>query len=254
MILLLGPDCLRPILGGVLLLMILSGTAPATHREAFPPEGVAAGHDSTAASVDAEAGQAGHLSLGGDGEGALQRPARKPRPERQAIVPGLADAPFRLSPGSRRFAHRLSMSPAVGRLGERRLLALRLAYNPNEWLGYEAAIGHNPGESVHGLLHTFNALVRVPVPWRVQPYASLGYGIVMVFPGETHNADPVTENAFAYGGGVELYLRDDVAVRCEGRGVAVIGGARFETGTVIYDYSEITIGLSFYRTLGGRSN
>ena len=169
---------------------------------------------------------------------------------REAFVPELAADPFRLDGGTRPFLHRIAFSPAVGRLGDRRLYAFRLAYAPNGWLAYEASLGHNPGESVHGLVHMLNVHLRHPFPGRFQPYATAGFGMVMVFPGEVLNADPVTENAFALGGGLEIYIRNDVAIRGEARRLAVLGGARFDDGSVVYDYAEATLGLSLYRTLG----
>jgi hypothetical protein len=166
------------------------------------------------------------------------------------LVPEVASAPFALAPGKRPFLHRLAFSPGFGKLGNERLFAFRLAYNPNRWLGYEAAIGHNPGASVHALFNTFNVLLRYPLPWRVQPYGSLGYGMMLVFPGRAFNADPVTKNALAFGGGLELYVRNDVALRVELRETTVIGGERNSGDTIAYQYGEATIGLSFYRTLG----
>ena len=177
-------------------------------------------------------------------------PAPAPKPQRVALVPEVAQAPFHVSAGPRRFVRRLSFSPGFGQLGNERLFVFRLAFNPNRWLGYEGTIGHNPGNSVHALFNTFNAIVRYPLPWRVQPYGSVGYGMLLVFPGEVFNADPVTKNALSVGGGLELYVRDDLAVRAEAKHTAVLGGERDAGGTVSYGYGEVTVGLSFYRSLG----
>jgi len=170
-------------------------------------------------------------------------------PQRSAIhdgleylVPELAGGTFRVDPGPRPFRHRFAFSPAFGRLGGDKLYALRAAYSPNPYLAWEATVGHNPGESVHAMLHTLSALVRYPLPGRIQPYGSLGYGMILVFPGESLNADPVTENVLTAGGGVELYVRNDLAVRVEARSVTVPGSA-------VYQYGELTAGLSFYRGL-----
>lgn len=170
-----------------------------------------------------------------------------PEPQRSAIhdgleylVPELAGGSFHVDPGPRPFLHRFAFSPAFGRLGGEKLYVMRAAYSPNRYLAWEAGIGHNPGESVHALLHTLSAMVRYPLPWRVQPYGTLGYGMILVFPGESLNADPVTENVLTAGGGVELYVRNDLAVRLDARSVAVPG----DTG---YRYGELTAGLSFYR-------
>jgi hypothetical protein len=164
---------------------------------------------------------------------------------REVLVPALAENPFRVGEGVRPYASRISFSPGFGTLGSRKLYTLRLAYNPHPWLGWEAAFGHNPGQSVHALLHTFSAVARSPLPWRVQPYGSLGCGMIMVYPGDSLNSDPVTRNALTAGVGVELYVRDDVAVRAETRSVALLDGAA--AGAL--HYGEATVALAFYRSL-----
>jgi hypothetical protein len=166
---------------------------------------------------------------------------------REYLVPALAENPLSVGEGRRPFLRRISFSPGYGTLGSERLYSLRGAYNPSSWLGYEVALGHNPGDTVHALLHTLSAHVRYPLPWRLQPYGTLGYGMIMVFPGESLNAAPVTKNALAAGGGIELYIRDDVALRFEMRNVTVLGGDSEEV--VAYRYGEGTLGLSFYRGL-----
>jgi len=172
-------------------------------------------------------------------------------PPLEHLVPELADSPYTMSPGPRQFLKRLSFSPGVGWLGTQRLYVFRLAYNPDRWLGYEASLGHNPGESVQALFHMVNAVVRVPLAGRFQPYGTLGYGMMHVFPGKAINADPGTENTLGYGAGLELYLRDDVALRTEVRGITVLGGQRDREGTVAYSYREATLGFIFYRAIGG---
>ena len=166
------------------------------------------------------------------------------------LVPELAENAYKMDSGPRQFQKRLSFSPAVGWVGNQKLFAFRLAYNPNSWLGYEVSVGHNPGQSVSALFHMLNAVVRYPLPGRFQPYATVGYGMMMVFPGEAINADPVTENTLGYGAGLEFYVRNDLAIRGELRGVTVLGGERNQPGTVAYNYREATFGFSFYRSLG----
>jgi hypothetical protein len=166
------------------------------------------------------------------------------------LVPGLAGDPFRLDDGTRPYRHRLSFSPAYGSLGSERLYAMRVAWNPNSHLGWEASVGHNPGRSVHALLHTIDAVIRRPFPGRVQPYVRAGYGMLLVYPGESFNADPVTANVLAAGGGLEFYVRDDLALRAESRAITALSGDARKDGTVAYRYGEFTIGLSFYRGLG----
>ena len=165
------------------------------------------------------------------------------------LVPELAAHPYRLEPGPRRFQNRLAISPAYGSLGSERLFAFRVTYNPNPWLGYEASIGHNPGQSVHAVLHTFSAIVRRPLSGRFQPYLAGGYGMIMVYPGRSLNADPVTKNALAVGGGLECYIRSDLALRADLRHATVFGREKDHDGVVAYDYLQETIGLSFYRTI-----
>lgn len=167
------------------------------------------------------------------------------------LVPEMAESTWRIAPGPKHYAHRLSFSPAYGTLGKNELYAFRFAYNPNAWLGWEAGVAHNPGKSVHALLHTFSAVLRYPIPWRIQPYVTGGYGMLMVFPGESINADPVTDNALVVGGGLELYVREDLAIRAELKQATVFGGVKGKNETVTYGYREATIGFAFYRTLGG---
>lgn len=169
---------------------------------------------------------------------------------REYLVPGLAKDPFSVEPGRRPYLHRLSFSPCAGQLGTSPLYSIRLAYNPNSWLGWEAAIGHNPGEGVHALTHSISALLRYSIPWRLQPYGSLGYGMILVFPGEALNADPVTSNVLYAGGGLEFYVRSDLALRAELRSATVLNTNGADGETVAYDYGEATWGLSFYRGLG----
>ena len=168
---------------------------------------------------------------------------------REYLVPELAENPLRVDDGPRRFLNRLSFSPGYGVLGNEPLYDMRVAYNPNPWLGYEISLGHNPGESVHALLHTLSGIVRYPIPWRLQPYGSLGYGMILVFPGEAIQSDPVTKNALTAGGGLEFYIRNDVALRVDARNVTILGNDRSTRETVAYQYSEATVGFSFYRGL-----
>jgi opacity protein-like surface antigen len=165
------------------------------------------------------------------------------------LVPELIDSPYRLDDGPRRFEHRISVSPAYGALGSEQMFAFRAAYNPNDWLGWEGSIGHNPGQSVHAVLHSLSAIVRYPVPGRFQPFAMGGYGMVLVFPGTSINADPVTKNALTIGGGLEFYIRNDLALRGDVQSATVIGRQRDREGTVAYDYVEYTFGFAFYRSI-----
>ena len=167
----------------------------------------------------------------------------------EALVPDAARAPFALQPGVRPFRERFEVSPGYGTLGRDRLFVLRAAYHPSAWLGYEAALMHNPGQSVHAVLHTFSLLARWPRPGRIQPYATGGYGMVIVEPGPSLNAKPVTKNALSGGAGLELFIRDDLALRTEWRQAAVFGEQRGRDGVVVYNYTQATVGLAFYRSI-----
>jgi hypothetical protein len=167
----------------------------------------------------------------------------------EALNPEVAAHPYRLDDGPMVFQNKISFSPAYGSLGSHRLFSFRLGYSPNRWLAYEATIGHNPGQSVHAVLHTFTAIVRHPLAGRFQPYLTAGYGMMMVFPGEALNADPVTKNALIAGGGLELFLRNDLAVRGDLRDATVFGHDADQTSGVALHYAQMTIGLSFYRTV-----
>jgi hypothetical protein len=166
------------------------------------------------------------------------------------LVPSLKGTGYSVAPGKRQFYRRIAFSPGVGRLGDEEFFALRGTFNPNSWLGYEISFGHNPASSLHALLHTFNVILRYPFPWRAQPYATVGYGMLTVFPGKAINADPVTKNAITAGGGLELFIRDDVSLRGELRSANVIGQELGKDGNVTYSYREFTIGFAFYRSLG----
>lgn len=167
----------------------------------------------------------------------------------EPLVPELANNPYELAAGARPFMNRLSFSPGFGSLGAERLFTFRLAYSPSPWLGYEGAIEHNPGRSVHAVLHTLSAIVRRPMPGRFQPYLTAGYGMMLVFPGESLNADPVTKNALSIGGGLEFYIRSDLALRAEMRRATIFGRERDHDGVVAYDYLEQTVALAFYRSI-----
>jgi hypothetical protein len=166
-----------------------------------------------------------------------------------ALVPDAAEHPLRLDPGERVFLHRFAFSPGFGSLGAERLFSFRLAYNPNPWLAWEAGLSHNPGQSVHAVLHTVSAIVRRPLEGRWQPYLIGGYGMMIVFPGQSLNAAPVTKNALTLGGGLEVYVRGDLAVRAEIAQATVLGRQKDRDGVVAYDYLQQTIGLVFYRSV-----
>lgn len=167
----------------------------------------------------------------------------------EALVPEVAEHPFRVEPGVRPFQHRIAFSPGYGTLGSKSLFVARVTYFPNTWLGYEWSIGHNPGQSVHAALHMLSLVARRPFTGRFQPYAAAGYGMMLVFPGQSINADPVTKNALTYGGGLEFFIRSDLALRADMRRATVLGRERNQDGIVAYNYLHQTIALAFYRSI-----
>ncbi len=175
--------------------------------------------------------------------------ASAPAGRLEALEPEVAAHPYRLDPGERTFLHRFAFSPGYGSLGTQRLFAFRFAYNPERWLGYEGALSHNPGQSVHAVLHSLSAIVRHPLAGRYQPYLTAGYGMMIVFPGQALNAASVTKNALTLGGGLEFYIRSDLAIRAEMAQATVLGKQRDRDGLVAYNYLQQTIGLSFYRSI-----
>jgi hypothetical protein len=171
------------------------------------------------------------------------------RPRLESLIPELAEHPYHLAGGTRPYEHRLSVSPGFGFFGADRLYSLRVTYHPNEWLGYEASLAHNPATAVHALIHTFSAVLRRPMPGRLQPYLSGGYGMIVVFPGLAVNASSVTKNALVAGGGLEFYVRDDLALRADLRSATLFGQQRGREGVVAYNYVQGTVGLAFYRSV-----
>lgn len=167
----------------------------------------------------------------------------------EPLVPAVAAHPYRLEAGPRPYRNRISVSPAYGFFGDDPTYTLRLGYNPESWLGYEAALAHDPGHTVHAVLHTLSAVVRRPFPGRFQPYGTAGYGMMIVYPGRAVNAIPVTKNALAVGGGLEMYIRSDLALRGDLRHATVFGARRDREGVVAYPYTQGTVGLAFYRSV-----
>ena len=76
----------------------------------------------------------------------------------------------------------------------------------------------------------FSVVVRRPLPGRLQPYLTAGYGMVIVFPGLSVNAVPVTKNALAVGGGLEWFIRNDLAAAGRPAGRHRVWGAERPAG------------------------
>jgi hypothetical protein len=169
---------------------------------------------------------------------------------REYLVPELANATFKLDEGPRPFRRRIALSPGYGQVGAAPLYLLRVAFNPEHNFGYEVGLAHNPTSTLHALLHTFSIQLRHPLRSRAQPYVTLGYGMATVFPGGAINARAVSKNAISVGGGLEFYLRDDVAIRGEIRSLTVVDRDPDLDASVAYHYREFTLGFAFYRKLG----
>jgi len=201
----------------------------------------AAQSDSTATAV---AGVDSAAAVAGDAE------ADTPGNGRTYLVPSLQGTGYSVTNDRAKYKNRIWFAPAMGQLGSQDVFNFRVGYAPNTWLGYEVSFEHNPAQSLHATLHTFNVILRYPIPWRAQPYVTLGYGMMTVYPGQAINADPVSKNSLTAGGGMEFYIRDDVAIRGEMRSATILGSERGQSGTVNYQYMEWTVGFSFFRSLG----
>ncbi len=165
------------------------------------------------------------------------------------LVPEMEGRTFQFSGAASPYLHRLGFSPGVGRIGIEPLTAFRLSYAPSRWLEYEASVGHNRGQSVHALVHLLSGRLRYPLAFRIQPYVTVGFGMILVFPGASLNTSPVTKNILAAGGGLEVFLSDDLAVRAELRRLGVFGRDAQQEESAVFGYSETTLGFSFYRHL-----
>lgn len=165
------------------------------------------------------------------------------------LVPEMQGRSFALEPGPRPYRDRLGFSPGFGRLGGEDYYTVRMSFHPLRWLGWEAHLGHNPSQSVHALVNGLNVQLRWPLAMRVQPYGTLGFGMMMIFPGRVFEADPVTRNQLTAGAGLEFFLRDDVALRGELRGATLVGGSDASGIDGGFRYREYTFGLTFYRTI-----
>lgn len=163
------------------------------------------------------------------------------------LTPALAESRLGLAPGARPYQRRFAFSIGAGELGGQRQYLLRGAYCPRSWLAWEATVAHNPASSVHALFHDFGLVLRRPLPWRLQPYLTASYGMMIAFPGGALLADSVTRNVLSAGGGLELFIRDDLALRLDARGRRVLHPEDGET--LVYDYADYSAGFVFYRSL-----
>lgn len=149
--------------------------------------------------------------------------------------------------GRRQPPGHLTMTASAGQLGGDPLYNLRLGYFAGSWLGLEGTIAHNPAGALHAVLHYANATALLPNLSRLRPFTTAGLGIIHVFPGSSVNATSVTKMLVNAGGGLHVFLRDDVALRLEARSFTVLDQQEAHRGT--YHYVEWSGGLTFYRPL-----
>ena len=141
----------------------------------------------------------------------------------------------------------VAFSVDAGQLGQDPVYDLRLAFFPIHRLGLEATLSHSPASGVHAALHHFGALVPVATVWRLRPFATAGMGTIQVFPGTAVNATTVTRLSVAAGGGAHFFVRDDVALRFEGRSFVVLDQQEEDRGTL--QFTQWSVGLTFFRAL-----
>jgi hypothetical protein len=81
----------------------------------------------------------------------------------------------------------------------------------------------------------------------VRPFVVAGLGTIQVFPGTSVQAVTVTRLALNGGGGFHVFVRDDVALRFEGRSFALLDQQEESQGTL--RFSQWSAGVTFYRSL-----
>jgi len=149
------------------------------------------------------------------------------------------------------WAENLVLSAAAGQLGEEALYSFHLAYFPTQRLGLEATIAHNPSGSTHAALHHVGAVVPLLHAGRLRPFVVAGLGTIQVFPGTATNAKSVTKLMLHAGGGAQLHLRGDVALRVEARGLSAVDQQEDHSGFL--GYAQWSVGLAFHRRLRASS-
>jgi hypothetical protein len=152
----------------------------------------------------------------------------------------VAAAPEAATPGT------LTLALGAGQLGTEPLYAFRLAWLPTPRLGFEASLAHNPSSATHAALHHLDGVVNLASLGRVRPFAVAGLGTIHVFPGTALNAKSVTKLLLDCGGGTHLFVRDDVALRFEGRATWIVDQQQDHRG--VLDYAQWSVGLTFFRS------
>ena len=141
----------------------------------------------------------------------------------------------------------LTLALGAGQLGTEPLYAFRLAWLPTPRLGFEASLAHNPSGATHAALHHLDGVVRLANLGRLHPFALAGLGTIHVFPGTAINAKSVTKLLLDCGGGTHLFVRDDVALRFEGRATWIVDQQQDHRGML--DYAQWSVGLTFFRSI-----
>jgi len=113
-------------------------------------------------------------------------------------------------------AHRREAGLLLGDYGGANVLTLYGAYAFNQHLAAELALGHIMGNFSDGQYATIG-ITHVPVPeWRIQPFLSMGTGVINIQPAGTLVGTPKRTDQVAYAGiGVRAYIARRFMVRGE---------------------------------------
>lgn len=112
--------------------------------------------------------------------------------------------------------HRREVGLLLGDYGGANVLTMYGAYAFNEHLAAELALAHIMGNFSDGQYATIG-VTHVPVPeWRIQPFLSMGTGVIRIRPEGTLVGTPERTDQVAYAGiGVRAYLARRFIVRGE---------------------------------------
>jgi hypothetical protein len=120
-------------------------------------------------------------------------------------------------PGREDFgSHRREVGLLVGDFGGANVVTLYGAYSFNEHLAAELAVAHILGNFSDGQYATVG-LTHVPVPeWRIQPFLSIGTGVIDIQPKATLSGGVARTDQVAYAGiGVRAYVARRFMLRGE---------------------------------------
>ena len=120
-------------------------------------------------------------------------------------------------PGREDFgAHRREVGLLIGDYGGANVVTMYGAYACNEHLAAELALSHILGNFTDGQYATVG-VTHVPMPeWRIQPFLSIGTGVMRLTPKGTLVGTEERTDQVAYGGiGVRAYVARRFIVRAE---------------------------------------